>query len=310
MTNTKLSFSVMCLLAGSTSASTPSPTKRRYGSTTGFPGFNNASALATDAATGGSNAKVDANTVYKVEIVQNADGQVGGLYHLFRLRDTAVAIPQTLDPGVTSAGSDVEATAVKNITVVNSAAAGEKAFYLTDATKTYTWNASNAAPTSGTDSGNINDTKFRYTGKQQGGCAAAKLVAVADAAALVQCGAILTYLQEAVGTKVTKWSYVKQRMVMSSQYASDQALGTVGSLPAGTNAEPNADLKLAGWNADVILGSFYQSNGVATDGSKWCQNGSSGTDAEKLAYSQKLPTTGDVTLTATRGIGPRSKCSW
>jgi len=54
-------------------------------------------------------------------------------------------------------------------------------------------------------------------------------------------------------------------------------------------------------NEDFILGTFYQSNGTATDGSTWC----SGSLLTEVAVSAST-----AQWNANQGFGPKGKCTW
>jgi len=55
-------------------------------------------------------------------------------------------------------------------------------------------------------------------------------------------------------------------------------------------------------NSDLILASFYQSNGTKTDGTNWC--------SDSKFYTEVKGGASDGTFSAQKGFGPKGKCTW
>lgn len=77
-----------------------------------------------------------------------------------------------------------------------------------------------------------------------------------------------------VGT--VKFSFVKGRMAFSANQSlaansSEAGPLELGNAADGTDAVPRYTFPAL--NPDIILGTMYQSNGSADDGSTWCNNG-------------------------------------
>jgi len=55
-------------------------------------------------------------------------------------------------------------------------------------------------------------------------------------------------------------------------------------------------------NTDLVLASFYQSNGAVSDGSTWCSG---------AFYNEvKTSVTAAAEVMGQAGFGPRGKCTW
>ena len=55
-------------------------------------------------------------------------------------------------------------------------------------------------------------------------------------------------------------------------------------------------------NTDLVMASFYQSNGKATDSTTWCSG---------VLYNEvKTSVTAAAEVMGQAGFGPRGKCTW
>lgn len=100
------------------------------------------------------------------------------------------------------------------------------------------------------------------------------------------------------------------RVVYSSSISSKTSLGTPdGDASTLDAASRITALQVAGFNSDIILGSFYQANGDADAGATWCDNGEA-TNKTNFAVTLDHAATNPWSFKARSGFGPKSKCTW
>jgi hypothetical protein len=105
--------------------------------------------------------------------------------------------------------------------------------------------------------------------------------------------------------RITFSSAVTDNMATEAERSSSDLTNNADA----TNQE-NKTLKTPVANADIILGTFYQSNGDGADATTWCDNGGGSGNYTKHQIALNNDGTTLTTMKANDGIGPRAKCSF
>lgn len=134
---------------------------------------------------------------------------------------------------------------------------------------------------------------------------------------MANCGTMVNGVSNDVNNQgewdALKLSFAKGRLIFANNQidAATAAVVDIKSTEAPANtAEPIVQYKLPNLHSDIILGTFYQSNGSAVDGSEWCDHGT-GDATKNFDLLNPLKANSEVTKSyVNKGIGPKSKCTF
>lgn len=131
---------------------------------------------------------------------------------------------------------------------------------------------------------------------------------------MANCGTMVNGVSSDTGSQDDlKLSFVKGRLIFANNQIDGQAAAVVDiktSEAPANNVEPIKQYKLPNLHSDIILGTFYQSNGSNVDGSEWCDHGT-GDATKNFDLLNPLKANSEVTKSyVNKGIGPKSKCTF